>query len=118
MARYSKIDRRIWIDAKFRSLSKPQPCGQALFLYLLTNPSVTPIPGLYSAGEAMLAEALGWELEAFKEAFQELLREGLVKADFAARLCGFQTPSDTTCPRTPMLLRAGRMRGMNCPNAR
>src|SRR3974377_1386110 len=86
MARYSKIDRRIWNDKKFRRLTPAQPSGQVLLLYLLTNPFVGPIPGLYSVGEAMLAEALAWELEAFREAFRELLNEALVKADFKARL--------------------------------
>ena len=86
MARYSKIDRRIWNDAKFRALSRSQPCAQVLFLYLLTNPFVGPIPGVYCAGEAMLAEALGWPLEGFQKAFREAFEQGLVKADFGARL--------------------------------
>ena len=86
MARYSKIDRRIWNDAKFRRLSHPEPCGQVLFFYLLTNPFVGPIPGAYSAGEAQLAEALGWDIDGLREAFREAFREGLVKADFVARL--------------------------------
>lgn len=86
MARYSKIDRRIWNDEKFRRLSRPQPCGQFLFLYLLTNPFVGPIPGVYSAGEAMLAEALEWDIDEFRKGFREAVGEGLVKADFGARL--------------------------------
>jgi hypothetical protein len=57
MARYSKGDRCIWIDEKLRRLSRPQPCGQFLLIYLLTNPFVGPVPGVYFAGNAMLAEA-------------------------------------------------------------
>lgn len=86
MARYSRIDRRMWGDEAFRQLSKPQPNAQTLFVFLLTGPQVTNIPGIFSAGEAALAEMLGWPLKAFREAFQELLRKPLVKADWEARL--------------------------------
>jgi hypothetical protein len=106
MARYSKIDRRIWSDQKFRLLSRPQPCGQALFLYLLTNPAVGPIPGIYCAGEAMLAEALGWSLEGFREAFQEAFREGLVKADFHARLIWIPNAINYNQPENPNVVKA------------
>lgn len=84
--RYSKVSRRIWNDATFRALSAPQPCGQALFLRLLTGPELTNIPGLIPVGEGALSEALGWSLEAFREAFREVSREGLAEGDWEARL--------------------------------
>ncbi len=105
MARYSKIDRRMWADEKFRRLTAPQPCGQALFVYLLTNPFVGVVPGLYSAGAAMLAEALGWSAEAFREAFEELLREGLVKADFEARLLWIPNAIRYNQPENPNVVK-------------
>jgi hypothetical protein len=105
MARYSKIDRRIWHDEKFRGLSAPGPCGQSLWIYLLTNPNVGPIPGLYSAGAAMLAEALGWSIEAFRESFQELSREGLVKADFEARLLWIPNAIRYNQPENPNVVK-------------
>jgi hypothetical protein len=105
MARFSKIDRRMWNDAKFNRLSRPQPCGQSLWTYLLTNPAVGPIPGLYSAGAAMLAEALGWSTEAFRESFQELLREGLVKADFQARLLWIPNAIRYNQPENPNVVK-------------
>lgn len=86
MARYRKIDVRIWSDAKIRQLSSPQPNAQSLWIYLLTNPDTTSLPGLFRAGEAGLAEALGWPLEGFREGFRELSSGGLAKADWKARL--------------------------------
>jgi hypothetical protein len=108
MARYSKIDRRMWADEKFRKLTAPQPCGQALFVYLLTNPFVGVVPGLYSAGAAMLAEALGWNIEAFRKSFQELLREGLVKADFEARLLWIPNAIRYNQPENPNVVKSWR----------
>jgi hypothetical protein len=105
MARFSKIDRRIWADAKFRNLTALQPCGQALFVYLLTNPFVGVVPGLYSAGEAMLAEALGWSVEEFRESFLELQREGLVEADFEARLIWIPKDIRYNQPENPNIVK-------------
>ncbi len=84
--RYSKVSRRIRRDEKFRRLSKPNPNGQSLFLWLLTCAQQCVIPGLIAMGEAAMAEELEWPLEGFRKAFREVLREGLVKADWNARL--------------------------------
>ena len=86
MSRFRKIDPRIWGDQKFMGLSPLAPSGQALWLYFLTNPFIDVVPGLFAAGEAMLAEALGWPLERFRELFAELSGKGMAKADWKARL--------------------------------
>jgi hypothetical protein len=81
MGRYRKTDPRMYGDERFQRLSKPQPNGQTLFRYLFTGPHTTNIPGLFTAGEAGLAEALGWPLKAFREAFREGLVEALRRRD-------------------------------------
>lgn len=105
MARFSKVERRMWIDEKFRALSRPPPNAQTLWTYLLTGPHNGPIPGLFAAGEAALAEALEWPLHAtdwtperyreafgegspkgFRECFAELSGKGMAKADWRSRL--------------------------------
>lgn len=53
---------------------------------LMAGPQTTNIPGVQPVGRMAFAEMLGWELEAFDEAFGEALREGLAKADWKARL--------------------------------
>lgn len=70
--RYRNVDVRLWGDQKYRSLTPIKPSGQALFLYLLTNPNTTSLPGLFRAGAAAMAEELGWELKYFQKAFQEV----------------------------------------------
>lgn len=74
----------MWGDAKFRALSAAPPNGQTLWLRLLTGPEVGIIPGAFAAREAGLADALGWDLEGFREAFREAFREGLARADWEA----------------------------------
>lgn len=86
MARHRQIDIRMWGDEKFRALSPIPPCGQGLWIYLLTGPHTCNIPGLSHVGRAALAEALGWEPEAFDEAFREAFLQGMVEADFRARV--------------------------------
>ncbi|MCP5468563.1 MAG: hypothetical protein H7A32_04765 [Deltaproteobacteria bacterium] len=86
MSRYRKIYVKLWGDKKFRSLSSPDANGQTLWLFLLTGPQTTRIPGLFSSGEAGLAEIVGWSLEGFRKAFREAFLEGMVEADWDARL--------------------------------
>ena len=91
MARYRKVHVCVWADAKFRALSSPNPNGQSLWLYLLTGPHTTQIPGLFTGGEAGLAEALGWPLEGFRKAFREVFSQGMVEADWKAVSSGCRT---------------------------
>jgi hypothetical protein len=44
------------------------------------------IPGVIVAGEAQIAECLGWSMKGFREGFAELYREGLAKASWSDRL--------------------------------
>ena len=99
--RYRTIDVRIWGDNKFRLLSPLQPSGQVLFLYLLTNPSTTSLPGLYRAGAAGMAEELGWSLEDFMQAFDEVSAQGLAIADFVARVVFIPNAIKYNKPQSP-----------------
>lgn len=108
MARYRKVDVRMWSDAKFRSLSAAPPNAQTLWVYLLTNPETTSIPGLFRAGEAAIAEALGWDVKGFREPFQELFRKGLAKADWKARLVWIPNALKHNPPENPNVVKGWR----------
>lgn len=105
LSRYRKVEVRTWGDAKFRALSPIPPCGQGLFLYLITGPHTGPIPGLFRAGRAAMAEELGWELEAFDKAFREALNEGMVEADFKARVMWVPKAIRHNKPESPNVVR-------------
>lgn len=86
MAIYRKVMVRMWGDEKVMALSRPQPCGQALWIHLLTGEQTDIIPGLCRIGEAAFAEQLGWPLEGFRDAFREVNALGMAKADWNARV--------------------------------
>lgn len=84
MSRYRKIDTRIHGDEKFRNLSRPKPCGQVLWYYLLAPREANNIPGLFSAGEAGLAEYLGWPIKSFRTSWGEIAQQRMAIADWKA----------------------------------
>lgn len=101
MGRYRKVEVSMWADDKFISLSKPQPNAQSLWMYLLTGPCTTSLPGLIRIGEAGLAEEIGWPLKAFREAFEEVLSKGMAKADWEARVVWLPKAITHNPPQSP-----------------
>ena len=105
-SRYRKVEVRTWGDEKFRNLSPMPPCGQGLWLFLITGPHTGPIPGLFRAGRAAMAEELGWEIEAFDKAFQEAFQQGMVKADFKARVVWIPNAIKHNRPESPNVVKS------------
>lgn len=77
MAHYRKIDTRIWNDAKFKALSYK---AKLVAFYIFTNQYVTPF-GAMKANTPGMACDIGLDLEAFKDAFDEVTAMGLVRHD-------------------------------------
>lgn len=102
MARYRKIDPRIWNDSKFRGLSDN---GKLAFLFLLTHPHMTSL-GAMRATIGGLAEELGWSAEAFREAFREAFAKGMAEADFEARLIALPNFIRYNVPESPNVIKA------------
>ncbi|MDE2429790.1 MAG: hypothetical protein KGM99_13775 [Burkholderiales bacterium] len=109
MSRYRKIEVRTWADSRFRELSPIPPCGQGLWFYLLTGPHTGPIPGLFRAGRAAMAEELDWPLEDFDKAFAEAFDKGMVKADFKARVVWLPKAIYHNKPESPNVVRGWRV---------
>src|SRR5580704_7727849 len=101
MSRYRKVEVRTYGDEKFRKLSPIRPCGQGLWFYLITGPHTTAVPGLFRAGRAAMAEELGWPPEAFNHAFQEVLDQGMAKADFENRVVWLPNAIKHNKPASP-----------------
>ena len=80
MAKYRKIDPRIWNDMKFRQLSDN---GKLVFFMLLTHPHMTAVGAMRATPRGLSAE-IGWTEEAFEEAFKEAVSKGMVKVDLEA----------------------------------
>ena len=82
MARFRKVDPRIWNDAKFMALGDD---SKLIFLFALTHPGLT-ILGAMRATIPGLADELGWTPERFAKGFAEPLSEGLFSYDKNGRL--------------------------------
>lgn len=107
MSRFRKIDTRTFADSKFRQLTRPQPCGQYLWLWLLTGPKTCQIPGvIYNVGARGMAELLGWPEQGFQEAFREVLSLGMVRADFDAPLVFIPNAIKYNRPQSPNVVTA------------
>ncbi|ESZ29631.1 hypothetical protein [Mesorhizobium sp. L2C067A000] len=82
MAKYRKIDVRIWIDAKFLALSTE---AKLCFMMLLTHPDLTAL-GAMRTNLRALADDLNWTDETLSKAFGELLANGMIRYDEKSRL--------------------------------
>lgn len=106
---YRRVSARIWADLKVRKLSPIAPCGQGLWIHMLTGEQTGVVPGLFRIGEAAFAEQLGWPLDAFRSAFAEVEREGLAKADWLARLVWIPKALKHSPPASPNVVRHWRI---------
>jgi hypothetical protein len=105
VSRYRKVEVRTYGDEKFCKLSRVLPSGQSLWIYLITGPHTTSVPGLFRAGRAALAEELGWDQEAFDKAFQEVFREGMAKADWSSRVVWIPNAIKHNAPENPNVVK-------------
>lgn len=82
MARYRKIDVRIWNDKKFRSLNDQ---AKLAFLCILTHPDTNQL-GFIRTRSVSLSFELGWQIDAMSNAIQILNEMGMVMVDENAGL--------------------------------
>jgi hypothetical protein len=102
MARFRKVDVRIWNDAKFTSLSNH---GKLIFLFLVTHPSLTMIGAMRATAPGLAAE-LAMPLEDFQRAFREALSKGMAKVDANACLIWLPNFLRYNKPESPNVVRA------------
>ncbi|MGH8258108.1 MAG: hypothetical protein ACREUG_00285, partial [Steroidobacteraceae bacterium] len=102
MARYRKVDSRIWNDAKFRVLTNE---GKLAFLFVLTHPHMTAL-GAMRASASGLAEEIGWSAKAFRQAFEEALSRGMARYDAQASFIWFPNFVRYNRPESPNVVRA------------
>lgn len=108
MARYRKVDVRIWLDESFCRLTPSPPCGQTLWLYLITNPSTTNVPGLYRAGEGAMTDDLKWSVDAVHAAFDEIAAQGMAEVDWNARVVFIPKAINYDPPESPNVVAGWR----------
>ena len=77
MARYRKIDTRIWNDRKFRELDDK---SKLAFFLVLTHPDTNQL-GMLRSRSVALAMELGWHPDAMSDAILTLCRMGMLMVD-------------------------------------
>ncbi len=77
MARYRKIDTRIWNDRKFRELDDK---SKLAFFLVLTHPDTNQL-GMLRSRSVALAMELGWQPDAMSDAIQTLCQMGMLMVD-------------------------------------
>lgn len=69
--RYRSIDVSTWSDGWFQGLGSPPPNGQFIWLFLLTGPFSTNIPGVLLTNAEMVRAYFGWpNSKGFREAWK------------------------------------------------
>ena len=101
---YSKVSRRMWSDSGYRTLSKPQPNAQTMWVYLLTGSRCTILPGLLHVGVSGLAEDLGWPIEDTTRCLRELVAAGRAEFDPDAPLIWLPKALNHNMPTSPSVV--------------
>lgn len=104
MARYRKIDVRMWNDRKFRELSDN---AKLVFILLLTHPDTTQI-GTIRTRVSNLADELGWQRDAMSRAIQEVTLNGMIDADEKAGLMVINNFLKYNAPSSPNAFKSWR----------
>lgn len=84
--RFCNVQIRTWDDPDFCDLSSPPANAQTLWMYLLSGPYTTRVPGVLFGGRAAMAEALHWSQQDFDNCFAEIESKGMAVADWRARI--------------------------------
>jgi len=102
MAKYRKVDPRIWNDEKFRGLSHD---GKLVFLFLITHPHMTAL-GAMRASLPGLASEIEMTPKAFGEAFGEAFAKGMVEHDSQASFIALPRFLKYNSPESPNVVKA------------
>ena len=102
MARFRKVDARMWNDAKVRELSER---GKLVFLFAMTHPNLTMLGAMRATIPGLAAE-LPMDEEAFREAFRESLSKGMVKHDERASFLWLPNFLKYNKPESPNVVKA------------
>lgn len=104
--RYSIIDRRVWRDERVRQLDDT---GKLCWLFVLSNPLIGSIPGLYCAGPGALAEEIDWPVKRLAGALGDLEEAGLLRYEAETRLLWVpRVATRYDAPRNPNQIRSWR----------
>src|SRR5262245_49211391 len=118
MARYRKIDVRIWNDEKFIAFSDS---GKLAFLYVLTHPNLTAVGAMRGTLAGLSAE-LQWPLKRFRTALAPAIRVGMIEVNASAAYIGLPKFLKYNEPENPNVVKGAWLESLGqipeCPEKR
>jgi hypothetical protein len=105
MPRWGNVTKSIWNDPEFRELDDPT---RILWLFLLTGPQTTNLPGLFVAGELEVADRANLTPEDVRKGFRELFRLGWARVCERSRLVWIPKRINHDPPANPNVVKSWR----------
>lgn len=84
--RYRRVSTRMWGDEKFLDLSAPKPNARDLFIWLLTGPCTSLVPGVVLTTLSDISERLDWPMPATLASWDEIVAARMATADWSRQL--------------------------------
>lgn len=84
--RYRRVSTRMWGDQKFLDLSAPKPNARDLFIWLLTGPCTSLVPGVVLTTLSDIGERLDWPAPPTLACWDELVAARMATADWSRQL--------------------------------
>lgn len=106
--RYRRVSVRMWNDQKFLALSTPPPNARDLWIWLITGPLTTPVPGVVLATMGAMADRLGWPLPATRRCWDEIAAREMATADWSNAVVWLPRALEHNPPESPNVCRAWR----------
>jgi len=116
LSRYTSVYQQIWYSNSFRSLGKIPPSPHTLFIFILTGPHTTSLPGLYRIGPGYISDVLKWNLTEVHKAIKQLSSRHMIR--YNSKNCLIYLPkwSKFNSPSNPNVLTSWVKDLKNIPN--
>jgi hypothetical protein len=118
VARYRKIDVKIWNDEKFIAFSDD---GKLAFLFVLTHPHLTALGAMRGTLAGLSAE-LRWSPRRFRAALAPAIRAGMIEVNEQAGYIGLPRFLRYNKPESPNVVKSAWLECLNqipeCPEKR
>jgi len=116
--KHTTINKTIWNDETFRTLSSPQPNAQSLLIYLMTAKESGIIPGLFEIRKGTIIDRFNWNVKDFDKVCRELINKGLIEVDWNAGLVWIPTQIYYNKPPNPNVVKAWKKAWNELPKCR
>lgn len=106
--RYRRVSTRMWGDEKFLDLSGPKPNARDLFIWLLTGPCTSLVPGIVLTTLSGISERLEWPAAPTRACWDEIVAAGMATAEWSRQLIWLPNALKHNPPANPNIVKSWR----------